>query len=116
MADERSPTTTLLDRLARDFPTAKRQTLRRMIADGRVRVNGVRATRATQTIGAADTIEVADQPTAGAARAGARARRQPNPAKIIAPLTIVFEDDDVLVVEKPAGLLTSTVPKEKRPT
>jgi 23S rRNA pseudouridine1911/1915/1917 synthase len=29
---------------------------------------------------------------------------------------IVFEDRDVLVVSKPAGLLTSTVPREKRPT
>ena len=29
---------------------------------------------------------------------------------------IIFEDDDILVIDKPAGLLTSTVPKEKRPT
>ncbi len=32
------------------------------------------------------------------------------------PLRIIFEDDDLLVVEKRAGLLTSTVPREKRPT
>lgn len=29
---------------------------------------------------------------------------------------IVYEDADLLVVNKPAGLLTSTVPREKRPT
>jgi len=29
---------------------------------------------------------------------------------------IIFEDRDLLVVEKAAGLLTSTVPREKRPT
>jgi 23S rRNA pseudouridine1911/1915/1917 synthase len=29
---------------------------------------------------------------------------------------IVYEDDHVLVVDKPAGLLTSTVPGERRPT
>jgi 23S rRNA pseudouridine1911/1915/1917 synthase len=29
---------------------------------------------------------------------------------------IVHEDRDLLVVEKPAGLLTSTVPRERRPT
>lgn len=29
---------------------------------------------------------------------------------------IIFEDDDVIVINKPAGLLTSTVPNEKRPT
>ena len=34
----------------------------------------------------------------------------------VQPLKIVHEDRDVLVVDKPAGLLTSTVPREKRPT
>jgi 23S rRNA pseudouridine1911/1915/1917 synthase len=32
------------------------------------------------------------------------------------PLRIVYEDRDVLVVDKPAGLLTSTTPREKRAT
>jgi 23S rRNA pseudouridine1911/1915/1917 synthase len=32
------------------------------------------------------------------------------------PFEIVFEDRDLLVVNKPAGLLTSTVPRERRPT
>jgi len=104
----------LLDRLAHDFPTAKRQTLRRMIADGRVRVNGSRATRATQTLSAADKVEVSDR----AIREGKRSRGGAGavPRRDCAPLKIIFEDDDVLVVDKPAGLLTSTVPKEKRPT
>jgi RluA family pseudouridine synthase len=31
-------------------------------------------------------------------------------------LQVVYEDADVLVVNKPAGLLTSTVPHERRPT
>jgi len=31
-------------------------------------------------------------------------------------LNIVYEDEDVLIVNKPAGLLTSTVPRERRPT
>jgi RluA family pseudouridine synthase len=31
-------------------------------------------------------------------------------------LRIIYEDRDLLVVNKPAGLLTSTVPREKRPT
>jgi 23S rRNA pseudouridine1911/1915/1917 synthase len=31
-------------------------------------------------------------------------------------IAIVHEDPDVLVMDKPAGLLTSTVPREKRPT
>lgn len=32
------------------------------------------------------------------------------------PLEIIYEDPDVLVANKPAGLLTSTVPHEPRPT
>src|SRR5262245_43535727 len=32
------------------------------------------------------------------------------------PFRIVHEDRDILVIDKPAGLLTSTVPREKRPT
>jgi 23S rRNA pseudouridine1911/1915/1917 synthase len=32
------------------------------------------------------------------------------------PFTIVYEDRDILVIAKPPGLLTSTVPREKRPT
>ena len=31
-------------------------------------------------------------------------------------LRIIYEDADVLIVDKPAGLLTSTVPRERRPT
>jgi 23S rRNA pseudouridine1911/1915/1917 synthase len=31
-------------------------------------------------------------------------------------LRVIYEDDDVLVIDKPAGLLTSTVPRERRPT
>ena len=109
----------LLDRLATQLPTAKRQTLRRMIADGRVRVDGVRATRAAQRVAADAKIEVTDQAPAGTRNGpagGAAAGRQAAARKIIAPLRIVFEDDDLLVVDKPPGLLTSTVPREKRPT
>ena len=104
-------TQTLLDRLAGQLPTAKRQTLRRMIADGRVRVNGSRATRATQPLRDEDKVEVSDH----LARAPhARVKRQRRPG--CPPLDIIFEDTDVLVVSKPPGLLTSTVPREKRPT
>jgi 23S rRNA pseudouridine1911/1915/1917 synthase len=97
----------LLDRLASQFPTAKRQNLRKMIADRRVRVNGLRATRATQEVAGEDKVEVLDRAAAAPAVDSSR---------LIAPLKIVYEDDDVLVVDKPPGLLTSTVSREKRPT
>jgi 23S rRNA pseudouridine1911/1915/1917 synthase len=94
---------TLLDHLAAEFPTAKRTTLRRMLAQGRVTVNDRPATRASQPISPRDRVAVVGP-------------RKIDPLRLIVPLAIIHEDDDVLVVDKPAGLLTSTVPGEKRPT
>jgi RluA family pseudouridine synthase len=34
----------------------------------------------------------------------------------IAPLELIFEDEHLLIIHKPYGLLTSTTPREKRPT
>ncbi len=91
----------LLDRLRRDFPSAKRQTLKRMVQDRRVLINRVPAAKLTQVIQPTDQIVV-------------------GPAKKVAkpalPFPIIFEDADILVIDKPAGLLTSTVPREPRPT
>ena len=101
----------LLDWLHRRHPTMKRQTLRRMIQAGRVRLNGKAAQSAKQPVEASDQVEVLDQAptTAEAPHAG---RRSPRDARV----AIVHEDDDLLVVDKPPGLLTSTVPREPRPT
>ena len=96
---------TLLDHLIALFPTAKRMTFKRMLAEGRVLVDGKRATRLTQTV-----------PLPSRVRIIAPAKAKEDPKRLIVPLTIVFEDEDILVVDKPAGLLTSTVPGEKRPT
>ena len=103
---------TLLDWLAARYPTAKRQTLRRMLQDRRVKVNGRTAVRATQALGAEDVVAVADR--------GERPRTV-DPRRVAAAATrggpdIVYEDADLLVVDKPPGLLTSTGPREKRPT
>jgi 23S rRNA pseudouridine1911/1915/1917 synthase len=87
----------------KEFPTAKRTTLRRMVAEGRVTVNGRTATRLNQPLGPADRVRVV-------------AAKRLDPATLIVPLRVVHEDEDVLVVDKPPGLLTSTVAGEKRPT
>src|SRR5947208_17037721 len=94
---------TLLDHLVAEFPTAKRTTLRRMVAEGRIIVNGVVATRISQPLNPHDRVRVV-------------AAERLDPRHLIVPLKIVFEDHDLLVVDKPAGLLTSTVAGEKRPT
>jgi 23S rRNA pseudouridine1911/1915/1917 synthase len=94
---------TVGDRLRELFPTAKQQTLKRMVQNGRVRVNGGRAVGLKQNLGDGDVLKV------NAEKAGAKALAPP-------PFPVVYEDEDVLVIEKPAGLLTSTTPREKRAT
>lgn len=103
---------TLADWLTRKYPTAKKLTLRRMVADGRVKVNGRIATRYAQPTAEADVVTVEENPAAGRRfkKAAKAVRRRAN------ALDIVFEDDDLLIVNKPTGLLTSTVPNEPRPT
>ena len=90
----------LLDRLIEKFPTASRQSLKRMVQSGRITVNGRCATRLRQSIERADSLVVHSLRTIAA-----------DPG-----FTIVFEDADILVIDKPPGLLTSTVPRERRPT
>jgi 23S rRNA pseudouridine1911/1915/1917 synthase len=98
---------TLLDFLHRQYPTAKRETLRQMIRDGRVTVNGTVPRTAKLEVGTDDRVEVSDR--------GTRPRRPAHNAANL-PFGIVHEDADVLVVDKPPGLLTSTTPGERRPT
>lgn len=95
---------TLLDWLSRKYPRAKRQTLKRMVGAGRVRINGKPAKKLKQPVGPKDRVDVSDQ----------RIPSEASRARL--PFEIVFEDDDLLIVNKPAGLLTSTVPRERRPT
>lgn len=95
----------LLDRLAQLFPTAKRTTLRRMVDAGRVTVNGVVARTAKTEVAEKDEVKVAQETKSPKVAAAAEL-----------PFDIVYEDADVVVINKPSGLLTSTVPNEKRPT
>src|SRR3954467_15353204 len=81
----------LLDRLAARFPSAKRQTLRRMLQAGRVRVNGKLVKRATDLVGPSDDVRVDDAPPAAPPSAPPASQR----------LAILYEDADLLVVDKP---------------
>jgi 23S rRNA pseudouridine1911/1915/1917 synthase len=90
----------LLDRLIELFPTASRQTLKRMVEIGRVKVNGRRARRLKQPIDGMDVVLVESL----------------RAAKEDREFAIIFEDADILVIDKPPGLLTSTGPRERRPT
>ena len=66
----------------------------------------IRAKRLSQPLAPGDDVQVNQRPS-----------RPKRPSKAsLAPLTLMHEDEDVLVIDKPAGLLTSTGPREKRPT
>lgn len=100
---------TLLDWLIARYPAAKRTTLRRMLDAGRIHINGQRARSMKQLVndGHDDDVRVSE-------RAEADERKRNREPRL--PFAIEYEDDDVLVIDKPPGLLTSTVPREPRPT
>jgi len=79
----------LLDVLQRRFPDSSKTTLRKMLQGDRVRVNGAPERDAKRMIGEGDRVEIA----AKSERLDPRVR-------------IVFEDDDLIVIDKAAGLLT----------
>ena len=89
------------------FPQAKPATLRQMLRDGRVTVNGTIARRLDAPVKVADDVVVGET---------LRTAAKPQFRPYLQPMTLVVDDPDFLVIDKPAGLLTSTVPNEKRPT
>jgi RluA family pseudouridine synthase len=94
---------TVLDWLVRKYPLAKRQTLKRMVEGRRVRVNGRAVKKLSQPLRPEDSVAVIES-------------RQAAPEQNPRLEGVIFEDADLLVLNKPAGLLTSTVPGEPRPT
>jgi 23S rRNA pseudouridine1911/1915/1917 synthase len=80
------------------LPDASGRTRKQTLADGRVRVNGAVVRRANTALAAGDVVEI-----------GAREPRPTLPPG----LRLVHEDDDVLVVDKPAGLLTIATERER---
>ena len=87
--------TTRLDKfLVERLPEFSRARLQGLIADGFVFVNGSAAKKSGQSIEAGTNIEVRIPP--------------PSPTNLIGeniPLDIVFENDDLMVVNKPAGMV-----------
>lgn len=94
--------------LARDVPepvALSRSRLARLIAAGAVRRGGVPVTDAKARVGAGEVFEIAlDPPAEGAARA------EP------IPLRVVWEDADLIVVDKPAGMVVHPAPGAREGT
>jgi 23S rRNA pseudouridine1911/1915/1917 synthase len=80
--------------LVNNLPKLSRSRLQNLIRDGFVYVDGVMAYKGGQDITAGQVVEVRIPP--------------PEPANMVAevmPLDVVFENRDVLVINKPAGLV-----------
>jgi 23S rRNA pseudouridine1911/1915/1917 synthase len=85
----------LLDVLQERFPDSSKTSLRAMLQHDRVRVNGVPERDAKRLIAAGDEVEIAARPS-----------------NALDPrIRIVFEDSDLVVIDKAAGLLTVPSPE-----
>jgi len=97
MAGDVEKRDTLLARLRAAHPERPARRLKDLVLHGLVKVDGVVETRPHAPAAENSTIEVARQP---------RKTEQP-------PLTIVYEDRDLVVIDKPANLLTTSARHEK---
>ena len=89
------------DCLTRLLGEASRRTRKQVLAAGRVRVNGVTVRSADVTLAVGDVVEVGAKATLVELPTGVR---------------VVREDEDVIVVDKPAGLLTIATVRERERT
>jgi 23S rRNA pseudouridine1911/1915/1917 synthase len=97
-------TDTLLERLGARFPQSSRRSLRQWLEAGRVHVNGRVVRDGRTAVGARDRIELG-APTGARAGPGLQAG-----------VRLVHEDDALLVVDKPPGLLTIATERERART
>ena len=79
-----------------------------MLTEGRISVNGKIEHRAKRELIKGDLVKILDKATSK--------EITPPPQQKITNLEIIFEDDDILVVEKPAGLLSVATNKMESDT
>lgn len=92
--------TTILARLREEFPDSSGRRLRAWLVAGRVRVSGEIVRDPRTPVGAADPVTLGPAP----------------PPALAAPLRLVHEDESLLVIEKPPGLLTIGTEHERERT
>ncbi|HEY3066776.1 MAG TPA: RluA family pseudouridine synthase [Methylomirabilota bacterium] len=91
---------TVWARLHALYPEASRTTLKKWLERARVRLNGDVVRRGDIPAGPGDRVELGAPP----------------PPSLASPLRLVHEDDDLLVVDKPPGLLTIATEGERTRT
>jgi RluA family pseudouridine synthase len=92
---------TLLDALEILVPGAARRTLRQMLSQRRIRVNGEVCINARHSVEQGDTLEIGTADV---------------PAKLPYGLEVLYEDNDIVVVCKPVNLLTVATTGERERT
>jgi 23S rRNA pseudouridine1911/1915/1917 synthase len=90
----------LLEKLASLYPEASRRSHKQWLQHGRVRVNGVVVRRGDEPVAPADRVVLGAPP----------------PPSFPAVLRRVFEDEEIVVIDKPAGLLTIATESEREKT
>jgi 23S rRNA pseudouridine1911/1915/1917 synthase len=91
---------TLADQLAAMFPGASRRSIKQWLEAGRVRVGDRVVRRGDVQVTSGDRVQLGAPPA----------------PEFPAPLRRVHEDDDILVVDKPPGLLTIASEQERERT
>jgi 23S rRNA pseudouridine1911/1915/1917 synthase len=95
-----TPPTTVLTRLREEFPDSSGRRLRAWLVAGRVRVGGEIVRDPRTPVAAADRVTLGPAP----------------PPALAAPLRLIHEDEALLVIEKPPGLLTIGTEHERERT
>jgi len=85
--------------LAQLLPSVSRARLQALIGEGRAALNGAPVLSTKTKVAAGDRLQVDLPPPVSAA---------PQPEAI--PLTVVYEDKDLIVIDKPAGLVVHPAP------
>jgi Pseudouridylate synthases, 23S RNA-specific len=88
---------TLLNRLLEAYPNNSKSSLKKWVEQGRVLVDGVQAKRLDMTLPPEALVELSDKAP---------------PKELGFP--ILFEDEHLIIVEKPSGLLSVATDHEKR--
>ncbi|MGB2276291.1 MAG: hypothetical protein ACPH5S_04900, partial [Candidatus Poseidoniaceae archaeon] len=100
----------VLDALRRIHPDSSTGTLRRMLTQGRVQVDGATVHAAKAELSPGQRVDVVARATA------ADEHPQPPRAPKGPKLDVLFEDETILVVNKPAGLLSVATNKMEEDT
>ena len=97
--------TTVLAILESRFPEARKTTLREMISDKRVWIGKAVAKSFNQPVQDGESLVVRDRP-----------KKLSNHDALQRSFELIYEDEDLFVIDKPAGLITSSGQRDKRPT